>query len=385
MKISVKLITYNKVTKNGFPVVLQLAHKTKRKKKVLGYSDVTFWNFDTQLPLKSHPDYVVLMSEILEAKALITKVHVNKLSFDHAVKLLFSTKKQSEEFYKACLQFCDSSTTGKLYQTVLNSFNKVFPGVLITELTQDHAKQYMAYLLKTNTANGVHAYMRTLNALYNKLTPSNNPFKGVRPKKVKTKSKALTDNDVVKLITTRCYIKKYDGKNTVNTVNYERYYWLLMFYLGGIDFVDLAALRYDIHVVDGRIQFYRNKGGTNVFVNNIILPEAKALLKLFDCKPYLVPIYKYKDYHSYLSKCNSNLHERTADLNLTVKPTTKSARYTFITRAQQLLIDERITIEIVGHAQQSTHSIYTNEFPLSVRDKAHKKIINLLQPNHQHF
>lgn len=375
MKISIKILTYNKGTKNGFPIVLQLSNKQQRKKKIIGYSHTVNWNHETQLPLKAHPDYVVLMSEILNLKATINKIYVNQLGYDRAAALLFETKKQSDVFYKACLQFCDRSTTGKLYQTVLNSFNKVFPGVLVSEITAADAKHYMQFLLRTNTANGVHAYMRTLNALFNKVAPGNNPFKGVRPKKVKTKSKALTDSDVQKLINTRCYIKRFDGKNNIHTVNFERYYWLLMFYLGGIDFVDLAALRYDQHVVDGRIQFYRNKGGTNVFVNNKIMPQAESILKLFNCKPYLVPIYKYKDYHSYLSKCNSNLHERTTDLNLTVKPTTKSARYTFITKAQQLLIDERITIEIVGHAQQSTHSIYTNEFPLQVRDAAHEKII----------
>ena len=65
------------------------------------------------------------------------------------------------------------------------------------------------------------------------------------------------------------------------------------------------------------------------------------------------------------------------DLQLSKKPLSKSARATFIDRAQQLLIDERITMEIVGHTQQSVHSIYTDEFPLHVRDEAHLKIIEV--------
>jgi len=91
MKISVKLITYNKVTKNGFPVVLQLAHKTKRKKKVLVYSDVTFWNFDTQLPLKSHPDYALAKKQMNNFGGMLSfelKENINAMDFMNNLSLI---------------------------------------------------------------------------------------------------------------------------------------------------------------------------------------------------------------------------------------------------------------------------------------------------------
>jgi len=251
----------------------------------------------------------------------------------------------------------------------------VMGDVTIADITPKLAHSYMDALLKYNTPNGVHTYMRTLNAIYNKLSEDKNPFKGVRPKKVKTENKALNVDDVKKLATTRTLRHKFDGQNTNESINHFRYYWLLMFYLGGIDMVDLAQLRYDRHVVNGRVQFNRNKGGTSVRVNNKIFKLAADLLKLFDCRPYLVPIYKYKNHNDFVSYFNEKFCERVTDMELSKRPLSKSARYTFITRAQQLLIDERITIELVGHAQQSTHSIYTDEFPLDVRDAAHEKII----------
>lgn len=379
MKATIKLFSSEKKTKKGFPIYIELVHLKQRRRQKIGSSFKEFWDFENDTPLKQHPEYYSFLPSVLEYKAIISKINYGKFTFDQACIMLFgATKIISREFYIAGLSLCDSSTNGKLYKAILNSFNIVFPGVLIEEITPHQATTYMQALLKINTANGVHTYMRTLNAIFNKISDKQNPFKGVRPKKVKTVNKALSDVDVKKIIYTRSLPHKFDGRNTIDTINYPRYYWMLMFYLGGIDFIDLAKLRYDKHVINNRVQFNRNKGGTSVFINNLIPAEAKAILKLFDCKPYLVPIYKMKNRGSYLNSCNSRFNTLTKDLNLTKKPLTKSARYTFITRAQQLLIDERITIEIVGHAQQNTHSIYTEEFPLEVRDKAHLQIINVI-------
>ena len=152
---------------------------------------------------------------------------------------------------------------------------------------------------------------------------------------------------------------------------------MLMFYLGGIDAVDLAQLRYDHHVANGRIKFTRAKGGTNAFINNKLFDPALRILDRFSCYPYLVPIYKYSSQNDFISNMNDRFYSRLLDLNLTRRPLTKSARYSFINRAQQLLIDERITAEIVGHKRKTTTSIYSNSFPLEVRDQAHAKIIDV--------
>ncbi|MEE9361167.1 MAG: hypothetical protein V3U92_01055 [Cellulophaga sp.] len=55
----------------------------------------------------------------------------------------------------------------------------------------------------------------------------------------------------------------------------------------------------------------------------------------------------------------------------------KTPRYTFINRAQELLVDERITAQIVGHKSKSTTSIYTNNFSLVAQDEAHLKIVKV--------
>ncbi len=131
--------------------------------------------------------------------------------------------------------------------------------------------------------------------------------------------------------------------------------------------------------MDGRVEFNRGKGGTEVFVSNKIFPEAQKILDLYDCKPYLVPLYQMSNYHNFIPNISRRLESIKENLGLSKKPYSKAPRYSFITRAQQLLIDERIAIEIVGHSQGSTHSIYKYEFPYHVRDEAHKSIIDLVQ------
>lgn len=379
MKASLKVLTTQRKSKKGFPIYLEIICKHQRKRKCIAHTFLKDWDQEGNLPLLTHPDYNVLMPLVLGYKAKISKVLLGDYSFTSAENYLFGSLRIIDNDFKSmCAKYCNDSTTGKLYQTVLNNFDLHFPGVLVSDITPKMVQQYMRDELEARSPNGVHTYLRTLNALFNKVSDLPNPFKGMRPKKVRTKQKNLTDTDLKKLINTRTFKNKFDGHNTNDSVNYYRYYWLLMFYLGGIDCVDLAALRYDKHVVDGRIQFYRNKGGTNTFVNNKIFKPAKELLAQFNCYPYLVPIYKYKNQNDFVSNMNERLYERVKDLKLSNKPLTKASRYTFINRARQLEINERITIEIVGHEQQSTHSIYTDEYPLKVRDAAHEKIISVI-------
>lgn len=375
MKCNIKLLSNYRETKKGFPIYIIVRSHNKRRMKCIGHSKLNQWDLNKNEPLPNHPDFDFLFNTILNYKLNINQLKYTNLNYEQAINFIADIRPRSKEFYKEGLKLCDESNTGKLNKTILNSFNNYNPGILTNDITPEVVRNYKDILLKTNSSNGVHTYLRKLNTIYNKISDRKNPFKGIRPKKKPTRSKSLNDNDIKKIINTRSIIKINDTKNNNITVNYPRYYWLLMFYLGGIDFIDLANLRYDKHVFDNRIQFNRFKGQTNVFINNKIFPEAKKILKLFDCKPYLIPAFKSSDYKSYIDRVNTNLHNRTRDLRLSKKPLSKSARYSFITRAQQLLIDERITVEIVGHTQKKIHSIYTDEFPLSVRDAAHKKII----------
>lgn len=367
-------------TINGFPVVFYVTKDKKEKLILTGYhSKKEHWDKSNSLPLSKHPDYVNLLnyleSKKIKLKKLLDKSKHENIPLAYAEKYLKNTS--GDIFYDDAIEL--AKTLVRPYTTVLNSFNSYYPNYPYTFITKETAKEYMNTLLKTpvngkqRSPNGVISYMGKLTAIWNKLDKPNNPFRGVLPKKVPTKSKALTTEDLIKL-KSNPYLNNGNSKagGVYNYINYL----LLCFYLGGIDMVDLKNMRYDKNVIGGRIEFIRSKGGTNVFVSNKIFPQAQEILNQYDCKPYLVPLYKLKTYDEFIPNISRRLPQIMERLNLSRLPYSKSARYTFINRGQNLLIDERCVMALVGHSQNTTHSIYKDAFPHDVIDKAHEKIIS---------
>lgn len=374
----------NSLNKDGFPIVFYLSKDSKTKTIRTGYrSKKNCWDDNNSLPLKEHPNYINILNFLEKKKILVKKlVDLSKnkyINFHFAEQYL--KQEDTDIFYIEVIKL--SSNLGRAYKIAANSFNSFFPNYSFSMIDKKVTNKYVNLLLNTPTKNsnkrrspnGVISYMNTLTAAWNKLGKPNNPFSGVRPKEVPTKNKGMSDQDLIKIINNDYTIHPNSlGGGKANYLNY----FLLCFYLGGIDLGDLSNLTYQDNVVNGRIEFNRHKGGTSVFVSNKIFPEALEILNNYNCKPYLIPIKKMNNYRNFIPNMSRVLEGMKNHLDLSKKPYSKAARYTFITRAQQILIDERITIEIVGHSQQSTHSIYKDEFPYEVRDIAHKKIITII-------
>ncbi len=372
------------LTSKGFPIIFYLTKDSKEKPISTGYySFKEHWDAKNALPLKMHPNYVELLNYLDLKKILLKKLleesKLKAVNFHYAENFLKNS--DSDIFYKEGIKLSDANKK-RTYRIALDSFQSFFPDYSFEMIDKIVAKTYMQLLLNTPTknsrkirkVNGVISYMNTLTAIWNHLDKPNNPFSKIRPAAEPTKNKALTIEDLNK-------IKNNNYKIHGNSYNggVKRYldYFLLCFYLGGIDLGDLKRLTYSENVINGRVEFIRSKGGTNVFVSNLIPEEALVILKNYDCKPHLIPLGRMKNYHDFIPNISRYLGDVQENLGLSKKPYSKAPRYTFITLAQQKLIDERITIEIVGHAQQSTHSIYKDQFPYHVRDEAHLKIIEL--------
>lgn len=253
MKVSIKLVTSETATSSGYPIYVFLSDGQKRFKRCVGHSFKEDWNDIDKLPYKHHQAYHELMPILLEFHAKMVKINFGSYGFDQAKEMLFTDlPKKSNLFHDAAVMVCNGISTKKtaaVYKTVLNSFNAFYPGVMVAEITPKMVHAYMDFLLQKNRPNGVHAYLTKLQSVFSRVTDAPNPFKGIRPRKVKTPQKQLLESDLIKLVTTRTIVAANDFKNTPETVNRYRYYWLLMFFLGGIDFIDLANLRYDRHVI----------------------------------------------------------------------------------------------------------------------------------------
>lgn len=366
----------------GFPIVFYLTKYKKEKTILTGYrSKKEHWDKANSLPTKKHPDYVDLINYLEDKKItlrkLLNQAKQSPITLDDAERILKGY--DGEIFHKMGMEVKGSRT----YKIALNSFNTYFPDYTFSAITPKIARDYMEILStipvngKQRSPNGIISYMNTLTAIWNKLGKPDNPFSGIRPRARKTKSKALTKEDLIK-------IRDNDYEVHANSkgggiANYLDYF-MLCFYLGGIDLGDLVKMRYDRNVINGRLEFRRSKGGSDVFVSNLIFPVAWELLDKFDkfdCKPYLIPLAMQSKYNNFIPNISRVLPKIKEELNLSRLPYSKSARYTFINQSRNLLIDRRICEEIVGHSDSSTHSIYEDNFPYHVRDEAHGRVIDV--------
>ncbi len=374
MKITIKLDKRKAgETVDGFPIVIYVTHNYKNRIIRTGYcAKVRDWNERYAEPKKSHPSFYVLSDYLTEMKSRIKELmldaQLDKVAISEVKHLLL--KKNYSVFFDEAMEILGEDCRDSRW-SALRAWDGVFPRVAFDEVTPRMVEKFKSALLKKgNKPAGVDSYLRSLRALWNKCGRDSNPFSGysiVIPPKVNT---VATMEDLRTL--SRAELK-YSGE--IGSEGRYRDYFLLMFYLGGIDPEVLAKLRYDTNYVDGRIVFNRDKGGSVMACNNIVPASATEILEKYDCKPYFVPIFKAKDYTGFMKNFNNRFKKVCEKLNLSKPLKPKTPRYTFIDRAQQLLIDERITAQIVGHKRKTTTSLYSNDFPLSVQDEAHLKII----------
>lgn len=364
-------------TDKGFPVVVDISSNYKQRRIRTGfYSKKNHWHPGREEPKTSHPQYYVIMDYLEKLKnkigRAVSKSSLEGLSIDEAAELIF--RRSYKSFYQAALDALpDPDNYDDTRLSAINKFNELYPDLGFQEITPFTVEAFKNTLLAAgNKPGGVDSYLRSLRAMWNKTTDQRNPFSGYKiviPGKV---NRVATTEDLKKLEDAQL---EYTGP--IGGPGQYRDYWLLMFYLGGIDPEALSRLRYDENVVGGRIQFNRQKGGSAVACNNIIPDKAWEILRRYDCQPYLVPIHLSGNYTGFEKNFNNRFQKLCVDLELSVKLRPKSARYTFIDRAQQLLVDERITAQIVGHKRKTTTSLYTNDFPLQVQDQAHLRIISI--------
>ena len=147
--------------------------------------------------------------------------------------------------------------------------------------------------------------------------------------------------------------------------------------MGGLDFIDIANLRHDKHIIKERLVFQRFKQGeTKETISNYIFPEIWEILNQYDCKPYLFPIYEAKNYNNFRNSYIQRFRLCLAQIGITEYFTSKSARYSFINIGKQLQLNREVLMELTGHSRGDVHSIYESGFSNKIKDEVHRKILD---------
>lgn len=272
------------------------------------------------------------------------------------------------------------------------SVNAVIPMQEI--FTSGRLKEYERWLnAQAYSPNTVSTYMHTLQAVYNRWMPPGMPghnsvlFDDVYTKVESRTKRALSASQMKKLM-------NMDFKMLPVSQQQVLAYFLLMFMLRGMPFIDLAHLRKS-SLQNGRLVYLRHKTGKLMIVD--IPPEAYLLLKKFRDKTnydFLFPILNgpllekggldddelmYSCYQDALRRYNRMLAKLMRQLLPGIPVSSYTARHTWATLAYHEGIPVGIISQALGHSSIRVTMTYLKPFEAEVMDKVNRQIIALVR------
>ncbi|WP_266366629.1 site-specific integrase [Tellurirhabdus rosea] len=169
--------------------------------------------------------------------------------------------------------------------------------------------------------------------------------------------------------------------------------FLFSFYAGGINFVDLAQLRWENLSYDAqgglRLTYKRQKtGGKFSFA---LLKPAAAIIEQF--KPltfdgpasYIFPILDHKRHktdnqtanrlHKMSGQVNKDLKTIGERLGITIPITTYVARHSFATNLRQSGVSTAVISQAMGHKSESVTAVYLESFANEMVDEAIRNLL----------
>lgn len=279
------------------------------------------------------------------------------------------------------------------YTSTLHSFLDFSGGnaVAMHEVfTPGRLKEYENWLLVQHrlSLNTVSTYMRTLQAVYNRWMPPGaagyNPklFSDVYTKVESHTKRALTEQQMNRLMAA--------DTSALSPARQRVFaYFLLMFLLRGMPFIDLAHLRKK-DVQGNAIVYRRHKTGKQMTVH--IPKEALWLIQEFgDRNPrsvYLFPIldgrlhdgwHLYRCYLDALRCFNKSLQTLMKSLLPGVKVSSYTARHTWATLAYHLGTAVGLISQSLGHSSIRVTETYLKPFNNEMVDKANRRLISYVR------
>jgi site-specific recombinase XerD len=403
------------------PVVIRISHLRKVNYIKTGYFVKSAYWSDKQSQFKStYPNSVKANARVQKRLALAQEI----LS-EHSAILPSMTSKQITSIIRNRFEELDESKlpkqitiqqTGLLsygqmvidrykkanrfgmarsFEDCLKFFRRYHDGqdILLTDIDTTYLEDLEAdYLGRGLKINGLSTYLRSVRRFFNlairdKATEVNEthyPFGrggySIRREKARKRAVKL---DVIKALR-ELEIPEDSG------LWHHRNYFLFMFNMRGMNFIDLSFLS-KANLYEDRIRYKRHKtkrGQSTREFNIKLTAEAQRILDYYANKesdllfPILRDVIDSKDkkliYDTYMSRlCNHNRRLRSIgkELGLTEPLTTYVARHTFATAGLHKGISKAQIGDMLGHANYNTTEAYFEEFDTEVLDQAAEIIL----------
>ena len=394
MDATISIICYkHKVLANGeSPIMIRIAKDGKRTMKSLGISiNPKDWDYKKGVPKSNYPHKDILLKIILDAKIQ----YQNKLLEKQATKEEFTAttlikennqqeiKAQTvEEFYQHLIQ--NLRALGKVgnadaYLNSYNSLKNFNKGKKLTYtfsyINSSFLKKYEDWLRSKDIKETTLSFQfRTLRAAFNKAIEENavskekNPFEQFKISKfnTKTKKRALTKEDIMKIITTET-IKATELRLLARDI------FTFSYLCGGVSFVDMANLTMS-NIHKGRLLYSRQKThGAIDFklceqANEIIekytsyREQATYLFPILNAKLHKTPMQKKNRVRKVLARINKELKVLSSELEIEDTVTTYVARHSFASVLKKSGVNIGIISQALGHQDLKTTEIYLSKF-----------------------
>lgn len=251
-----------------------------------------------------------------------------------------------------------------------NNYDKL----LFTDITVDWLRDFDKFLLKdAPSRNARNIHFRNIRAIFNDAIDDEvitfYPFRKFKIRNEATVKRSLTVEQLARLFV-------YEPNNyTIRYLDMFR----LMFYLIGINTVDLAGLQ---KIIAGRVEYHRAK--TNRLYSIKVEPEAEAIIEKYKRGKHLINFFDgYQSYLSFGRLMNKGLHDlgKAMDAeystNIYSGITTYWARHTWATIAAELDIPKETIAKALGHGGNEVTDVYIR-FDDKKVDKANRKVIDYL-------
>lgn len=297
-------------------------------------------------------------------------------------------------FVKHYELYCSERTSKNTLVTFRNTYINIgkfcdVATLSFEQITYEWLKDFDKFLTDSGISiNGRGVYMRNIRAIFNDAIKCGRvdlgayPFRNFKIKTEKTRKRALTVEQLRELRDHKCeaYQERY------------RDMFMLIFYLHGINLVDLLQLR---EITNGRIEFSRSKTGHLHSIK--VEPEAIEIINRYRGKEYLLNILEgYKDYRDFTHRMNIGL-KKIGELTWVenaakTKKNTKAikaffpdissywARHTVATLAKSIGVSIDTIAAMLGHEQNTVTHIYI-DYDLDLIDKANRKLIDYVNGN----
>lgn len=288
-------------------------------------------------------------------------------------------------FIKRYLAFADTKT-GRTNEVYMATYKHIvaFVGnetklrqLSFEDITAAWLNRFEAHLAETSPSkNARNIHLRNIRAVFNDAIDDEvtraYPFRKFKIRPVRTAKRSMTVEQLRAFMTmpVEPYAEQY------------RDMFMLIFYLIGINIVDLCNLR---EIVDGRIEYNRSKTKRHYSIK--VEPEAMAIIERYRGRDYLLNIMdRYKSHRDYTARMNNSL-KRIGDVKRVgyggkkiITPafpdiSTYWARHTWATIAAKLDIPKETIAAALGHGGNTVTDIYI-DFDMTKVDVANRRVID---------